>query len=88
MAVGGDHQAYILQRIAGVSKPGRYQPVAARAAGVDEHQPVFVFQQGDAGADRPELEDPGDDVERSQDAVAPPAQARAFSTAASGDLAA
>ena len=55
--------------------------MASRAAGVHEDQPVLVLQQGDPGANRPELKDPRDDVERSQDAVAA-AQMRARSTAA------
>ena len=82
MAVSRDREAHVPQRIARVAKPCRYERVASRAAGVHEDQAVLVLQQGDPRADRPELEDTRDDVERPQDAVAAPAQMRARSTAA------
>ena len=84
MAVSRHHQAYITHRIARVAKPGRYERMAAGAAGVHENQPVLVFQEGDPRANRPELEDPRDDVQRPQDAVSTPAQMSARSMAASG----
>ena len=88
MAVGRDREAYITHRIAGVAKSGRDQRMASRAAGVNEDQAVPVLQQGDPGPNGPELEDTRDDVQRSQDAVAAPAQMRARSmAAASGALA-